>query len=87
MNSICSEDDLDLDWDWDPEYYLMPSKKVARIVSDETGEEYAIAEAMGPEAVWRECDLDQVLAMGRLISEEEAIDMVDGFGGNMRRRS
>ena len=77
MNDMPPEDD----WDWDPEYYFLHPKKVVRIMYDEEVEEYTISEAMGPEGVWFDCNVDQVLTDGRPISEEEAMEMVAAFGG------
>ena len=79
MKNIRPPDDLD--WDWDPDYYFLHPNKVVRIVHDEDLDEYTISEAMGPEGVWFDCDVDQVLADGRSITKEEAMAMVDGFGG------
>lgn len=80
MNNIRPIDDGE--WDWDPEYYLLPSNTVARIVYDEEDEEYTVSEAMGPEGVWFPCDIEDVLTGGAPITEEEAMEMVDGFGGD-----
>ena len=80
MNNIRPADDCD--WDWDTEYYFLRPNKVVRIVYDEDVEEYTISEAMGSEGVWFDCDVDQVLSDGDPITEAEALEMVDGFGGD-----
>ena len=80
MNNIRPADDCD--WDWDPEYYFLRPNKVARIVYDEDIEEYTVSEAMGPEGVWFNYNVDTVLTDGRPITEEEAMEMVEDFDGN-----
>ncbi|MBC8372186.1 MAG: hypothetical protein H8E53_01220 [Planctomycetes bacterium] len=79
MNNIRPADDWD--WDWDSEYYLLHPNKVVRIAYDEEVGEYTISEAMGPEGVWFDCDVEHVLSDGAPITEAEAMELVDGFGG------
>jgi hypothetical protein len=80
MDNILPEDD----WGWDSgsEYYFLHPNKVVRIVYDEDVEEYTVSEAMGPDGAWFDCNVDQVLTDGRPLTEKEAMDMVDGFGGD-----
>ena len=80
MRNIRPPDDLD--WDWAPEYYFLDPNKVVRIVHDDDLDECTISEAMGREGVWFDCDVDQVLADGRPITEAEARELVDSFGGD-----
>ena len=79
MNSIRSMDDGD--WDWNTEYFLLRPNTVARIAYDEEEQEYTVSEAMGPEGVWFPCDVEDVLADGSPITEEEALDLIDSLGG------
>ena len=80
MKDVRPEDTWGLDWN--PEYYFLYRNKVVRVLYEKNFEEYVIAEAMGPEGVWFDCNVDRVLAGGRPISEEEAMEMVNGFGGD-----
>jgi len=84
MNYAPLEDEWDEDEDgqWDPEYYFLHPNQVARIVYDEEFEDYTISEAMGPEGVWFNCDVDRVLNDGDPISEKEAADIVAAYGGD-----
>jgi len=79
MNSIRPVDDSD--WDWNTEYFLLRPNTVARIVYDQEEEAYTVSEAIGPEGVWFPCDVEDVLRDGGPITEEEAVELIDGLGG------
>lgn len=79
MSRPSPEEDWDLDLD--AEYYFLYSNKVARIVYDADLEEYIISEAMGPDGVWFDYNVDEVLEEGEPISEEEAFGLMHAFGG------
>jgi hypothetical protein len=77
------EEEDEEDEEVEVEYYLLDTGEVGRLEYDHEAEEYIAAEIMSVDGEWDDCEPADVFANGEPISDEEAAEYIEEFGGTM----